>query len=41
MINVMTPLIAAAAGIASARAAVAAHPIEEKASANVASLEEV
>jgi hypothetical protein len=34
---VIRPLISAAIGIASASAAVAAHPIEEKASANVAS----
>jgi hypothetical protein len=34
---VIEPLISAATGIASASAAVAAQPIEEKASANVAS----
>ena len=41
MIKVMKPLMSAAAGIANASAAVPAHPIEEKASANVASLDEV
>src|SRR3984957_5577483 len=38
---VIRPLITAMIGIASASAAVPAHPIEEKASANVASREEV
>src|SRR5947209_19140603 len=37
----MPPLTIAAMGTASTRAAVAAHPIEEKASANVASRDEV
>src|ERR1700690_636562 len=37
----MTPLTSAAEGIANASAAVAAQPIEEKASANVASRDEV
>src|SRR5712672_156018 len=41
MATVIRPLIRAAAGIASASAAVAAHPIEEKASAKVASRDEV
>src|SRR4051812_49646707 len=41
MAEVTTPLITAAIGIASASAAVAAHPIEQKASAKVASREEV
>src|SRR5271167_1819204 len=38
---VMSPLISAAVGMTSAKAAVAAHPIEEKASAKVASRDEV
>src|SRR5882757_4020101 len=41
MATVIKPLIRAAAGIASASAAVAAHPIEENASAKVASRDEV
>jgi len=38
---VITPLITAAIGIVTASAAVAAQPIEQKASAKVASLDEV
>jgi hypothetical protein len=38
---VIRPLMSAAMGIASASAAVAAQPIEEKASANVASRDDV
>src|SRR3984893_4535366 len=38
---VMSPLISAATGIASTSAAVAAHPIDEKAAAKVASRDEV
>ena len=38
---VIRPVTSAAIGIASASAAVAAHPIEEKASANVASRDDV
>jgi len=41
MPSVIRPLTSAAAGTASVSAAVAAHPIEEKASAKVASREEV
>ena len=41
MPRVIRPLISAATGTASASAAVAAHPIEEKASAKVASRDEV
>src|SRR5712671_3895679 len=41
MATVIRPLIRAAAGIASASAVVAAHPIEENASAKVASRDEV
>src|SRR5712672_4617309 len=41
MATVIRPLIRAAAGIASASAAVAAHPIDENASAKVASRDEV
>src|ERR1700692_2649618 len=41
MTAVIRPLISAARGIASASAAVAAHPIEEKASAKVASRDDV
>src|ERR1700724_1056365 len=41
MAVVIRPLMTAAIGIASAIAAVAAHPIEEKASAKVASRDEV
>src|SRR5215475_9857547 len=39
--TVIKPLMAAAAGSARTNAAVAAHPIDEKASANVARREEV
>src|SRR5712691_9785603 len=38
---VINPVISATSGIASASAAVAAHPIEQKASANVASRDDV
>ena len=41
MAAVIRPVMRAATGMASASAAVAAHPIEEKASAKVASREEV
>ena len=41
MAMVMRPVTIAAIGTASASAPVAAHPIEEKASANVASRDEV
>src|SRR5437667_10897771 len=41
MAAVIAPLITAAIGSVTASAAVAAHPIEEKASANVASRDEV
>src|SRR3982074_2217613 len=41
MADVIAPLITAAIGIETASAAVAAQPIEQKASANVASREEV
>src|SRR5580698_8637655 len=41
MAAVSRPLMTAAVGIANASAAVPAHPIEEKASANVASRDEV
>ena len=41
MAAVRTPLMAAASGAANTRAAVAAQPIEEKASAKVAMREEV
>ena len=41
MAAVIRPLMRAAMGIASASADVAAHPIEEKASAKVASRDEV
>src|SRR3954465_8301404 len=41
MADVIRPLIRAATGIASASAAVAAHPIEQKASAKVASRDDV
>src|SRR3954447_17367084 len=41
MAAVIRPLMRAATGIASASAAVAAHPIEENASAKVASREDV
>src|SRR6266481_1451947 len=41
MPDVIRPLISAATGIASANAAVAAHPIEQKASAKVANRDEV
>jgi hypothetical protein len=41
MPSVVSAVTNAATGLTSARAAVAAHPIEEKASAKVATLEEV
>src|ERR1700704_5085455 len=41
MLAVITPLMSAAMGIASASAAVAAHPIDAKASAKVASRDDV
>ena len=41
MAAVSRPLMSAAKGIASVSAAVAAHPIDEKASANVASRDDV
>jgi hypothetical protein len=41
MAAVINPVSSATIGIASAKAAVAAHPIEQKASANVANRDEV